>query len=69
MQDPLDISFLKQDIEFVQKSHKDLMRSYISLSADCVALQGLILDIASETGVDTDKILDTFEKAKVKKKK
>ena len=72
MEDPiekLNAGFLKQDVNFIKEQHKQLMRSYISLTADFVVLQGLILDIASQTRVNTDEILDTFEKTKTKKRK
>ena len=69
MQDPLDISFLKQDTEFIKTSHKDLMRSYISLSAEVSSLHGLVLQVASQHGMDTDEILDTLKKKEDQKKK
>jgi hypothetical protein len=62
-----EVSCLKQDASFLKEQNKLLMKSYVSLTADFVSLRGLLLDVASEAGIDTDNILDTADANRTKK--
>ncbi len=69
MKDPiekLNADFLKQDVEFIKEEHENLMRSYISLTADVAALEDLVLKIAQKVGMDTKEMLAESQRIKDK---